>query len=99
MWRAGGGWSCRGGRVKSTDPALMCSPPRVITASSIGIKDTLCDPSPMCWPPGDIFGAVVLFGDSGETMPNLFFSTLGSIGDMQGDGEGLKSGVVLLNLP
>lgn len=66
------------GRAKRVDPIIACSPPGVIFRSSIGTKDTFCEPSPICRPPGDVFGATGPFG--GEIVPNLFRSILGLIG-------------------
>ena len=49
--------------------------------SSIGTRDTFCEPSPICCLPGDIFGTSGLAGfSSGETVPNLFWIILGSVG-------------------
>ena len=47
-----------------------------------------CDSSPICRPPGEIFGASGLTGPSGsgETVPNLFRIILGSMGE-----EGVSS--------
>ena len=61
---------------------FACFPLGVISMFSIGSRDTCCEPSPMCCPPGDISGTTGLSGRFGsdETMPNRFCNILGSTG-------------------